>query len=283
MFGRVFGGLVLGAALVAGPALVSAQDFDGLDFGRPGGGARGQSILQGAIQSAERNAPRRPEAAPPARRSTPAARTTPQRTTPRATPPPRPPQRTTPRATTPTPPPAQVAAVVTTYRRNMTVSRQVQRDLLSGLRQSSPEVADVLQTIMAENDFIELWNSAMAEYGLRPNDLTDSFAAYWVYNWSVVNDVDDVPRTQVEAVRRQVKTAFASTPMFSSATEVERQQLSETMMLQVILMAIFDEMGKQAGDDSVKQALQVAAYQSMEALGMDLTQFQLTDEGFVTI
>jgi hypothetical protein len=93
-------------------------------------------------------------------------------------------------------------------------------------------------------------------------------------------DIEPDPAT-VEAVKRQVRNAFAATPDFAKASDAERQEYAEALLLQAAMLA--SALYQWKSDPKMLEQLAQAARQGAMASGLDLANMTLTPNGFVSI
>lgn len=176
----------------------------------------------------------------------------------------------------PASPPAK--AHPTRYVASPAVTARVREQFLAWIRQTSGAQGEAaMRQVMQQHDIFALWTKQMQSDGLRPGDLADAFAAYWVQNWQMANGVETTRPAQVMAVRRQVAASMAG------FTEAQRQELAEVFMYnQFVQGTAWIEAG-QRGDAAMKRKLgDAAVVRFRNDMKLDLRALKLTDRGFVT-
>lgn len=176
--------------------------------------------------------------------------------------------------------PGPGAAVVTAYTPDPAVNEAVKHRLLEGIAKTDPAAARKLQTALAAQDLRDVWAKAVAADGLRPNDVADALASYWVLNWLIVHRQTDNTAAQVQGTRRQIVGALAKLPALRAATDATRQDLAEVAIYNFVLQfaAYQDATGRH--DAGQIGTLAIAAELRFKSeYRIDLNRMALTDEG----
>ncbi|MBP2157788.1 MULTISPECIES: DUF6683 family protein [Asticcacaulis] len=176
-------------------------------------------------------------------------------------------------------PPQASSSGPTTYARSPEISRKVEAEFVAQIRErAGHEPAAQIDSILKSNDAVASWASIMADDGLRPGDITDAFAGYWVLNWAMANGTDST-KVQTLAVRDQVRPIMA---VYGGLSDARKQELAETFMLNTLLQhaAYVDAMKR--GDTATLRKLGDAAEARFRAdMGIGLRNLKLTTKGFV--
>ncbi|WP_379553673.1 DUF6683 family protein [Qipengyuania sp. DGS5-3] len=140
--------------------------------------------------------------------------------------------------------------------------------------------ADLQNMIAAQPTIIEEIGGAMRGFGLDPHNVADAYAMWWVNAWSAANKTGKQPSAStVAAVRQQTRNAIAATPDFANASDADRQEYAEALMLQAMLLSrAFNE---RQGDPAQLEELANATKKGAKASGLDLSLMRLTENGFV--
>jgi hypothetical protein len=124
---------------------------------------------------------------------------------------------------------------------------------------------------------------AMASIGLSRSNAADAFALYWVSAWQAANGRSDTrsPETY-KAAAAQAARGLSQSPEFAAATEAQKQEMAEALMVQA---AMIDAAADQAAgaDPQQASAFRKAVSQGSAASGLELDKMTLTEEGFVEI
>ncbi len=146
---------------------------------------------------------------------------------------------------------------------------------LTKLRANNPSTAQVPSTnaVMAQID------RSMASVGLKSNNVADAYAVYWTNAWiGSRGQNEDLPKAQMIAVRNQAANALLLNPKFTSATNIQKQELAEAMILQAIIISAFVNNAK--SDPALMEKVKVAISQGAKGMGLDLDRMTLTLQGF---
>jgi hypothetical protein len=173
------------------------------------------------------------------------------------------------------------SAAATQYQPSPAVSARVQRQFVDWMgKQAGADAARQVSTAMARTDPLRNWSQLVAADGLRPNDLADALAAYWILNWVMANGADST-RAQALAVREQLRAILADAPQ-GRMDDAKRQELSEIFILNFLIQHAAYEGAVRGGDRAVSRRLgDAAAARFRNEMGLDLRQLRLTDGGFV--
>jgi hypothetical protein len=153
------------------------------------------------------------------------------------------------------------------------------KQFIEKARASDPSAGDEL-----ENTFTPIvmrqMDAAMKGVGLSSTNVADAYAVYWTSAWlGARGRDDDLPSRQMIAVRNQAAQALLATPQFTSASDQQKQEMAEALILQSALIAGFINGGKQ--DAALMSKVKAAIAQGASAMGLDLDSMTLTEDGFV--
>lgn len=176
-----------------------------------------------------------------------------------------------------TPAPPVRAAQPTSYRASPAVTKRVQEQFLGWIRQTSGAPGEsAMRQVMQQQDILALWAKQAGGDGLKPGDLADAFAAYWVQNWQMANNVEMVSPAKVMAVRRQVAAT-----MGGRFTEAQRQELAEVFIYNQFIQGSVWIDAAQKGDTAMKRKLGDAAVTRFRnEMKLDLRALKITEDGF---
>jgi len=189
--------------------------------------------------------------------------------------------RSSPRPARPAPPP-KASAASTTYAASPAVSQRVRRDFSGWVgQQAGPEAGRRVDAILRTGDPVKSWSGIVGGDGLRPGDLADALASYWVLNWVMANGGDS-NRAQAQGVLRQVRDLIGDTPAYARLDSAGRQAMAETLMLNFLLQHAAYTDALQRGDRALARRLGDAATARFQReMGLDLRRLDLTTAGFV--
>ena len=150
---------------------------------------------------------------------------------------------------------------------------------VSQVRAKNADEADNLEQMFSSVDVIGLTGEAMRGVGLDPQNLADVYAIWWVIAWSAANGVESTnDASTYRAVQEQARAAFANLAGFSAASEADRQQFAETLMVQA---GILDSANDEArGNAANSKIVAEAARRGAGEMGLNLDTMVLTREGF---
>lgn len=134
---------------------------------------------------------------------------------------------------------------------------------------------------MDERDPVRGWAKIVGSDGLRPGDMADAVASYWILNWVMANGGDN-SRAEAQAVRRQVRRMIAASPGYGRLSEAQRQEISEVLMLNFLIQhAAYTDALQRGDSDTANRLGEAATARFQKEMGIDLRQLRLTDAGFV--
>lgn len=178
--------------------------------------------------------------------------------------------------------PSAPEPAATTYRASAAVSARVRRDFAGWMGEvAGAEGGRRIAEVLSRRDPVKSWAGIVGGDGLRPGDVADAMASYWILNWVMANGADS-NRTEAQAVREQVRRMIAASPGFSRLGNAERQEMAEVLMLNFLIQhaAYTDAMAR--GDRDTAARLGEAAIGRFEReMGVDLRRLHLTNAGFV--
>lgn len=166
------------------------------------------------------------------------------------------------------------------YSPSLEQRRRNLEQFVSSARLNDPEGAAQLEQLFASNDVIGVVGQGIAPFGLKVTDIADAYAVYWTNAWLGSRGRDDTPsKQQFSAVRNQAASMLLASPEISSASNADKQQMAEAMLVQAALIGIFVESGK--SNPALMSKVKVAIAQGAKAMGLDLYTMDLTPQGFV--
>jgi len=170
----------------------------------------------------------------------------------------------------------------TTYRPAQAVSVKVRRQFAEWMgRQTSPEEGRRVAQLLERNDPVANWAQLVGGDGLRPGDVADALAAYWLLNWAMANGTEG-DRDQVMAVREQVRAMMAGNPAFARLDEPGRQEFAETLMLNFLVQqAAYVDVLKRGDKLAQRKLGDAAVTRFRNEMGVDLRRLRLSAQGFV--
>lgn len=172
-------------------------------------------------------------------------------------------------------------ALVTTYRTNAAVTKRAVAGYAEWLEKTiTPVAATQFKAMAASNDLFGQWKSAFTSDGYKTGDMADAFSAYWMTKWQMATGRTEVSPALHRAVAKQVRSLMASKARFTSLTEEQRQELSETLMINTIMQGGVYAQAVRRGDSDLQTRLgDAAAARFRNEMQVDLRALQLTDAG----
>ncbi|TDT96648.1 hypothetical protein DFO45_1843 [Azorhizobium sp. AG788] len=147
-------------------------------------------------------------------------------------------------------------------------------------RASDPAGAADLQKLFAEGDIIASIDARLRPQGLRVDDLGDAFAVWWTTVWAAARGSNDTPPPRtVNAVRRQAAEALSGADGIRTATDAQKQELAEALLVQAVLIDGAVDQAK--GNPAQMRQVSAAARKMAGGMGLDVGAMQLTEKGFV--
>jgi hypothetical protein len=172
-----------------------------------------------------------------------------------------------------------IVATKLAYKHSPTSSRANLKRFVEKTRQINPQGAVELEQLFASKDIIGQINQGMVTVGLKPNNVADGYAIYWISAWlGTRGRNENLPKAQTIAVRNQAASALLNIPEFTSATDAQKQEITEAMLIQAALIDASIESAK--SDPALLAQTQKAIAKGAEGFGLDLYSMNLTPQGF---
>ena len=161
------------------------------------------------------------------------------------------------------------------------VRRDVQRNLVAAVARRDKAAGRELSAAFARHDLIAMADRALSPLGLRSGNVVDAVTIYRLAMWGAAKGLTTPPpRASIAGARRQVASTFdlAGAGLHAPA---RRQQFSETLLYQAVLMDIASEKARKDNDRRTIGDIGQAAHRALIASGIDPDAMQLTAAGFV--
>ena len=166
------------------------------------------------------------------------------------------------------------------YSPNMTTRQRNLSAFVSKTRKQDPAGAAQMEQLFASTDVMATIGQALAPVGLRVDNVADAYTVYWMSAWQAsVGSTATPTRAQVTKVKQQVTQALLATPEITGASNAQKQEFAEALLVQTAL--IDASMEQAAGDAKQKRAIASAVRKGADAMGLDLDAMTLTEDGFV--
>jgi hypothetical protein len=154
------------------------------------------------------------------------------------------------------------------------------KSFVTKTRATDPAGAEQMEALFASSDVIGQIGGVMRSFGLSPSNAADAYALYWVVAWSASRGETDPPGAETfKAVAAQAARGLSSSPEFARATDAQKQEMAEALMVQAAL--IDGHMEAAAGDAAQLKAVAQAVSKGAAASGLNLSAMTLTEQGFV--
>ncbi len=166
---------------------------------------------------------------------------------------------------------------------NRSIRQQTTNEFVSQMTTMNAQFGTIMQGMFATNDVFSAVNKEIAKYGLTTNNTADAFALMIdsFRELAVIrNPEPDATRAQAQAVRRQAAGILLLSPGGGSMSEVEKQKLSDQMVLITIFLATMTEIAKNAGQAELYQLSDLIAEEGKKSFGMDFRAMKLTPNGW---
>ena len=186
-------------------------------------------------------------------------------------------ERGTPRPATPGP----SAAIDPAYPVSRAVRREVEQNLAAAVARKNKEAGRQLAATFARHDLIAMADRTLSSFGLRSGNVIDAVTIYRIAMWGAAKGLTTPPpRPSITGARQQAAARFDLAGA-GLDTPARRQQFSETLLYQAILMDMASEQAQKDGDHQTIAALREAARQALRASGIDPDRTRLSARGFV--
>jgi hypothetical protein len=165
------------------------------------------------------------------------------------------------------------------YRPSTAVHQRTLTQIIENTRVQDPAGAQKIEQLLSSKNIIAKINQDMPRLGLQPNNVADAYALYWASAWQGAQGRnDDLPKAQMIAVRGQAAEALLKLSQFRSATDAQKQEMSEIMLIQSALILLSIESVK--SDPALLAQTQTAIAKGAERFGLNLNSMTLTAQGF---
>jgi hypothetical protein len=170
-------------------------------------------------------------------------------------------------------------AIAPTYTPSKSVRKKNLAKFVAETRVTNPSGADQMEQVFASGDVINMMDTAMQGKGMTVSNAADAFAVWWVAAWQAVNgDSSERNSATYQAVSDQAARGLVSSPEFANATDAQKQEMAEALLVQAVMIDQLKEMS--ANDPVSMQKLAKAVKQGAKASGIDLDKMNLTQQGF---
>jgi hypothetical protein len=171
-------------------------------------------------------------------------------------------------------------SVSLTYTPSSSRTRANLQNFVNKSRRADPEGAAKLEQLFASTNIIGEIGKGMRSVGLNKNNAADAFALYWINAWEASRgSITQTSAAKAQAVAAQAASGLSSSPEFSRATDAQKQEMAEALMIQAVMIEGYIEAAE--GNPQQLKAIANAVRQGAKASGLDLDAMTLTEQGFV--
>ena len=165
------------------------------------------------------------------------------------------------------------------FRPSASVRRRVLAGYVEAMRKTNPQGAAKMQKVFASQDIFAFLGRGMAHYGLKTNNVADAMTMYMAVAWLGARGSNaDLPQSQVRAVRGQMARALAATPALVRATSAQKQEMSDSLLVQALLFDGFVDFAKKQ-PATMPQTKAIIAQSVRASFGLDLNALRLSNQG----
>jgi hypothetical protein len=175
----------------------------------------------------------------------------------------------------------QTGTAKLSYRPSTSVHERTLAQMVENARAKDPAGAQKLEQLLSSRNIVAKINQDMPRLGLQPNNVADAYALYWTSAWQGARGQNDLPKSQMIAVRSQAAEALLKVAQFRSATDAQKQEMTEIMLIQSALILLSIESAK--SDPALLAQTQKAIAQGAKNFGLDLEKMTLTAQGFRSV
>jgi hypothetical protein len=161
------------------------------------------------------------------------------------------------------------------------ISREVKDDYMDSIaRANGAKAAQGLGSYYDRSNVHDLFQTAVAPYGLRGDDLADVTTAYVVVMWMTANQTGLPSAREVQGVREQMREVMFDGHSIPQHAD-ERQRAAESLIYQTVTLIKVREEAQAQRNDRFLAHLADSAQASMARRQFDLRRLALTEAGMV--
>ncbi len=168
------------------------------------------------------------------------------------------------------------------YKPSPEISAQLKERFWNTIKQNHPQSAAEIDASLKHQDVIGTFKTDMAPYGLRADDVGDTFTAYWITMWMIANSAPIPNQEQVQAARNQVGDVMINNNLIAMEDDTQKQTVAETLIYETMLALGMRHQAIESGNPAQITELADAAYSNMLKQDIDLRALKLTSLGFIT-
>ena len=168
-----------------------------------------------------------------------------------------------------------------TFIRSEHLSQSIQNNFISTIANEQPASKTKLEKIFEGNKLRSEFDRLLESYGYSAQNLADIMTAYLVISWQVVNGRDYNDKKGFDSVRKMLRGNLLSGTYLQTATDSDKQTISETFGYQAMLtMKTYRTLAAGNKKDQLDQFKNIV-YTNLKESGLDLRNVELTSNGFI--
>lgn len=173
-----------------------------------------------------------------------------------------------------------VQAAALNFKVSPVVRQKAINTFVAQISEGSPEAGAEWNKLFKGTDvFAEVDKQVKAMFGLSSTNLADTWAVYWSYAWLMTQSrTDDPSKAQVVGLRNQFQPILRALPSVAALTDAQKQEMSDTLLLQVVLFGALAEAWKD--DQASRDEFGAGLRGGTQELGLDLGAVTLSEQGF---
>jgi hypothetical protein len=166
-----------------------------------------------------------------------------------------------------------------TYRTSASTRRNNLANFIEKIRTNDPVSASQIEQLFSSTATFDRIDKAMAAMNLKSNNVADAYAVYLINAWlGARGRNDDLPKAQIVAIRNQSAQTLLAIPQFTGATNTDKQQMAEEMLIRAALISAAIDGAK--SDPAILNQVKISISQGAKQMGMDLDRLTITSQGF---
>ena len=166
------------------------------------------------------------------------------------------------------------------FRPSLLRRKQNLAQFVNKTRADNPEGAAQMAKLFATTDVIGVIGQGIAPFGLRVDNVADAYTVYWTNAWlGSRGRSDTLSQQQLTAVKNQATNALLAIPAFISASDAQKQEMAEAMLVQAAMIEAY--IGNAKSDPALMSKVKAAIAKGGKGMGLDLYAMNLTPNGFV--
>jgi hypothetical protein len=167
----------------------------------------------------------------------------------------------------------------TQFRRDPALMRARQAQLVAAIKAKDPAAAASLETAFRQ-DVVEAVRPAFQRFGFTPDDAADMTAAYWITAWEAVHGKVGVETEPAVARGVRAQLAGALAPKLRGRANAEKQEIADTMLLQMLFADARMRAAQSGGPAKVRMMSDTIYREASALLKTDLRKVEMTAAGF---